>query len=659
MGGSTTTYRIELVYDVKGNAKAGLAGIKSEARGASQSLGGLKSMLAFAMGAGTFALGKKYLFDYNREIGRMKIGLATVTAMNFHRPFQEGAAAAEKLFTNFQRMAIESPATTKDFVDMANMISSAVLQSGKGLKELESITAGAITASAALGARQDMLALDITQMLQGSLSIRDRYAKQLLAGIGETDIKKFNAYSASKRASLTEKALSTPQLKDAAKAFGESTEGVMSTLQDRLEIALGQVGLPLMKAMTEEVKSWNKWLADNPEAVASMVERVGGGLKEAFGVVKEIVVSIWPVIKDVFGVVRGVLTFVSDHRDILIGAIKALLVYKTISMGMGVIGAAGSKLGGAVGSIGALFKAENYVKAGEGAATAGGAMSSLASMLFKPQGAIAGLSLLGASAWALGKFLFGKSAKEAKEEAEDKDRFNKARNYRSLREQGKTLTERMKEIGYLRQTGRGVKKDEELAAMGAWEKAPLDVRREIEAYEQNLKDTQEAEATLTEQGKKLGLLKESVKDGVRTLTYTGNMRSSPDAAGHSTLSTGTSETDKALIDLLTLKHDDYVAQLVIARQFNEATDKIDAASFNFSNATGFLQSRLPGPGEPGAAPADLYHMTPPAPPKINVNINKIEVASEDPDRFVFGAVRAFEEVVRNPTSAEDTIRGGF
>lgn len=44
---------------------------------------------------------------------------------------------------------------------------------------------------------------------------------------------------------------------------------------------------------------------------------------------------------------------------------------------------------------------------------------------------------------------------------------------------------------------------------------------------------------------------------------------------------------------------------------------------------------------------------------VNVTIQKIEVASQDPDRFAFGLDRAFKKVVQNPTQARDALRGGF
>lgn len=44
--------------------------------------------------------------------------------------------------------------------------------------------------------------------------------------------------------------------------------------------------------------------------------------------------------------------------------------------------------------------------------------------------------------------------------------------------------------------------------------------------------------------------------------------------------------------------------------------------------------------------------------KTEVTIHKIEVASDDPDRFVFGMVGAFEKINRAPTQAEAQLRGG-
>ena len=44
--------------------------------------------------------------------------------------------------------------------------------------------------------------------------------------------------------------------------------------------------------------------------------------------------------------------------------------------------------------------------------------------------------------------------------------------------------------------------------------------------------------------------------------------------------------------------------------------------------------------------------------KVNVTIQRIEVQSDDPDRFVFGMVSAFSDAAKNPSSALDSFAEG-
>lgn len=46
-------------------------------------------------------------------------------------------------------------------------------------------------------------------------------------------------------------------------------------------------------------------------------------------------------------------------------------------------------------------------------------------------------------------------------------------------------------------------------------------------------------------------------------------------------------------------------------------------------------------------------------PKVNVTIQRIEVATDDPDRFVMSAVQMFRRVAANPGQARRTLREGF
>jgi hypothetical protein len=77
-------------------------------------------------------------------------------------------------------------------------------------------------------------------------------------------------------------------------------------------------------------------------------------------------------------------------------------------------------------------------------------------------------------------------------------------------------------------------------------------------------------------------------------------------------------------------------------------DLVEAMNAKFSAAGPMLE-----PGATGQAPMPVSGK-----PQVNVTINKIEVQSDDPDRFVFGMVEAFSDAARNPSSAHSIGRGG-
>lgn len=51
-----------------------------------------------------------------------------------------------------------------------------------------------------------------------------------------------------------------------------------------------------------------------------------------------------------------------------------------------------------------------------------------------------------------------------------------------------------------------------------------------------------------------------------------------------------------------------------------------------------------------------WHPTNPEKTDVHVTIEKIEVASEDPDRFVFGLVKALGDVGKHPTQARSSLQ---
>lgn len=616
MATQSTQYKVDIVYDLKGSASKGLRNMGEEAKGATASMGGLRNMLAVIGGGALFAAGRKALITFNSDIERMKIGLATVTAMNLHTPFANGQKAADRLFETFQKMAAQSPATTKDFVEMANLISSGVLQAGLGLKDLESITKGAITASAALGARPDMLALDVTQMLAGTVAIRDRYARQLLSGIGETDYLKFNKYDSSKRAGLVQKAFEQSSITDAADAFGNSFEGVTSTLKDNLEIALGKVGLPLMREMTGMVKGWNEWITSNPDKIASMMSTLSSGLKEAFSLVKDIAVSMFPLIKDVFGVIKDVMSFVAENKDLLVNVVKGLVVYKGLQFGGGLISRGGKGLMGLFrGATGGMDKLSG-IDSAAGEASGGllnlaGTLSSALPGIGKFVGLLAGAAAL---PWLLNPMQKYRDEDAKKRAAELKT----AQDYQGAAGKIGTMRERLRNIG--------IDPDDKTQDVGGL-KTEID---ELKAGKAKF------EAQVISEAIQKGMVREDLDAaGTRRLTLTG-----PGAGV-------TKEFADTVVAVFKEKAKEAFAEQAYGMPRTAGFSGVTGNMGFYEEYVGAVKSQTD--------PYDLRA----TPPKVNVNIAKIEVYSDDPDRFVAQAVQSFEEVTRNPTQAHEIMRGAF
>ena len=79
------------------------------------------------------------------------------------------------------------------------------------------------------------------------------------------------------------------------------------------------------------------------------------------------------------------------------------------------------------------------------------------------------------------------------------------------------------------------------------------------------------------------------------------------------------------------------------------TNALDAAAADLANRPDLLKRFMPG----FAPPTDPDKAIKPAP--TNITIQRIEVASDDPDRFVFGMVRAVETARKSPGQARDAL----
>jgi hypothetical protein len=268
---------------------------------ATKSAIGLRSIMAGAAAWGGLRLAKSALIDFNGQVEQSKVSLQTMFASNgISASFAAAQPVADKFFATMQQAAKDSVGTTSDFIAMAQGIAPSLLGAGKSMKDLEQFTIGAMTAASAFGIRGDMMALDVQQALQKGIEAKDRI-QMLLPSIG---MKRgdFNKLDQEGRFGALNKMLSSQVLKDAAKAQGETLPGQISTLKDSLSQTFGKIGLPLVRAMTAEVKKWNTWIDANGAKVeawgktfAGYMIKGAGVLKSAFGFIvdnKEVFLAI-------------------------------------------------------------------------------------------------------------------------------------------------------------------------------------------------------------------------------------------------------------------------------------------------------------------------------------------------------------------------------
>lgn len=554
---ASTVYEVKLAYVTNDRASAGLKAIASEADRTKFSLGGLKTIL-LGLGTGFAArAGYKMLVDYNSEIDQMKIGMSTVISMQMHKPFEQARKESDKLVNNLQQLAKKSPATTKDFVEMANALAPAVAMAGGGTKQLESMTAGAVTAGLATGVRPEMAALDIQQMLMGTVGMRDRMARQLLASKG-VDHVAFNQMSAGKRFKMTQDLLNDPALKTAAEAFGKSFQGQLSTLKDQLQIALGKVGLPLMKALTAEFSKINTWIEKHPQELKAMITTLQHG------------------VMNIFGYVKSVFSFIIKHKDTLMNIGKAFIVFKVAMFGKSLVN-------------GLESAAANMAKSS----------TSLASRMGMVATALAALA-------AGAQFIADQILDSQEKRQENREKVG----------------------GVFRDVAgvRGSKFGTETDALRA-ENRLLHSARETGII--NKKGGIDKKLLAAAVGSETG----DIFGATTQRLYTQSLAALQNALE--------AEKKGAITSFKILQ--------MTAAEFNQQMIGLGQHLFGVGDQMFDMFMRPFGGG----------HVPTPDKPKVNVTIQKIEVESPDPDRFVFGMVAAVEKIAKNPTQAQSALAGGF
>jgi len=603
MGSTSTVYDVRVKYTLDDKASSGVKGIAAATEKAANSAFSLKGALAAVGGIALLHKGKELLLDFNTEMQNLKIGMTTVMQMNMHLPFQKASDAADKLFETFQEMAKKSPLLTKDFMEMASQIAPAVSMAGGGVEKLQKMTQGALMAGLAFNVRPDQMAMDIQEMLAGNVRLTSRTARQLLAS-QNLDHNEFNAKSAKDRAKITENILTDPSVLASAARMSHTMSGEFSTIKDNVLIAFGEVGKPVMQEITEQFRQINTWIENHPKLI------------------KEWVTDFSSAIKTGFETVQSIASWFVDHQDLLMSLVKAFVMFKGASIATNVFKQFTDGVAGLAKNAVSAASTLSSTLAGGASASVGGAFSGLLGILGGAGGVIAGLTLLAGGLQIAGELL-----------------YNNAEADKKARENATSLNEAIGDI-----PGMKTRKGALETQMAGTKDFDLFERLETERDMLN-KKLYDPET--------LGLALRKINEA----SIKGGGASLKDMA----------VTREGLLNPNLISHlpDTYDSQNV--ERNTQIMKDVDATLKTIQNIPADLRDQvlryafpdqfgMPKPKE-NASPAEEWKGL--GTKDINVTIQKVEVASEDPDRFVMGIVQIAENGIRHATQSTHVIPGGF
>ena len=468
-----------------------------------------------------------------------------------------------------------------------------------------------------------------------------------------------------------------------------------STLEDNLQRAFGKIGLPLMQRITKEVERLNAWFEKNPQQVKEIANSIADALVKAFDMAKRI-----------FG-------FIVRHKELLLTMAKAFLVAKVAGGLAGMIGNTVSSITSFGGAISKLLGKGGITafatKLGlAGAALGGFAMAAQgianhilekqekrinrisANPLLREQARLLGGSMAGRGTQISSNVVVG-TEERARKLGFKSDvgaiaagtRGNKlldiARRQAALSQNKFTAGDKLlahhvvresRRVGFLRKGGRGVNAARIAGNFGVGDDfksntvlnlaksqaggkkkfaqlSPTEMAQRLEEANKGFGDGEVKRMSEFLRGLDRALLLDqrtrAEKEAERRRVFMSEFRSAM----------GADKEQRAVLlsEMRKTWGDNMVDfQLVMQRQ--------ERSWMGVLRGLGeFAQMKLKEAGkEPESVAKDRGKVR--GKRTTNVKISKIEVVSDDPDRFAFNLVGAFQDYVKSPTQAAKAIREG-
>lgn len=625
--GASTVYSIRLEYLLDDKTSGGTQRMNKRLARTGRSADGLSRSLrrvaAIGFGYVSVRAAAGAFIGYNKQVEDAKTNIGGLIMATTGADWTRSIGAASHMMGELRERSAKSTATTMEMVKFMNEVTQPLLGAGLAAKDLAGFTADAVIAAKAFG-DEGIAAMDIQQALNQGVQLRDRFSRKLLTTLKLTR-KEFNDMGKGDKLKMLQKAVGSKAIKQLGEQQAATFSGVFSTFQDKMQRALGAAGQGLFKEVRGSLMEWSKWLSENEGKVKSIGQTVGEHLVEGFKTIK------------------SVISFFVDHSSTLLMVAKAWAGLKIGGMLGGMAGGAAGgggflqRMGGAALAKGFDSTGLKLASMGARIATVGGALSGL----LGPIGLFAG-AMVGIYGWWKNRDPEKKTKREEALKAAD-GLSTALPKIRSM------MSHRLNTLGTA-----GMANDGELFGdngKGIMRSITKDKRWGGNARNRLGADNVKGASNITpamklQLDRNLDQLKEMEKS---TMTST---KAIAEFAFENSMFKG---------DLKNIRMDKL-------QHMRDSLDMGEKEYVKFSNALHFLSEELnsgrldltkllskekdEGPQLP------QVQLTDSKTPDVKVTIQRIEVKSDDPDRWVQEAVSAFSSAKRNPSGSKLARRIG-
>ncbi len=297
----------------------------------------------------------------NSEVEDMQVALATLMASAERITFERAERSAGALFRRLNDIAVQSPATATQLMDIFRGVYGPLRQAGTGMEDLLSFTRNAASVGAALQVDYQQLSRDVMMMATG-VAGTDVKTFRLLRSMNliTKSTEEWNRMAQQDSAKAAEELLKVfDQLGGpAADAFGRTWTGVSSTFKGLVEQFMRVFTGPSFAIVRDTLRSINTFLLRYRSNLENVLRFIGSAMASRLQrIVNKTKTGLDTIVQNMDAIARkidGAIDKFNEIKPLIAQIAKVLLIAKAVTLILApllsIIGTVVSMAGGLAGA---------------------------------------------------------------------------------------------------------------------------------------------------------------------------------------------------------------------------------------------------------------------------------------------------------------------